>query len=61
MDGPLDGWWIVAHTDDGEVYEGWFKDQIGDTVIIELESSKIRHGIHWTWVQKLEAYRTRPN
>lgn len=59
MDGPLDGWWIVAHTEDGD-YEGWFKDQIGATVIIELEPSKFRFGIEWRTVKTLDAYRTRP-
>lgn len=60
MDGPMDGWWIIAHMDDDEVYEGWFKDQIGDTVIVEFEPSKIRFGIAWSSVQRLDAYRTRP-
>lgn len=59
MDGPMDGWWIVANTDDGEVYEGWFKDQIDNTVIIEIEPGK-RHGISWHEVTILNAYRTKP-
>lgn len=57
----MDGWWIVAHVEDDQDYEGWFKDQIGNTIIIEVEPSKIRLGIDWAEVTKLEAYRDRPS
>lgn len=61
MEGPpVDGWWVVVHTEEDGDYEGWFKDQIGNTIIIEVEPSKIRLGIEWKVVTKLEAYRTRP-
>jgi hypothetical protein len=61
MEGPpIVDWWIVIYTDDAELYEGWFKDQIGDTVIFQVEPSKIRLGVPWRHIEKLEAHRERP-
>lgn len=56
----LKGWWVLVNVPDDQKYEGTLVDYIGDTMIIEIEPSKIRLGVPLSKVNKFDAYRERP-
>jgi len=55
----LKGWWIVVDVPGDQVYEGKLIDELGGTMILEVEPSK-RHGIAMSTIKKIDAYRERP-
>jgi len=56
----LKGWWVVVDVPDDQKYEGTLVDYIGDTMILEIEPSKLRLGVPLDKVHKFDAYRERP-
>jgi len=56
----LKGWWIVVDVPGDQVYEGWLRDELGGTMILEVEPSKIHLGVRMSTIQKIDAYRERP-
>lgn len=56
----LKGWWVIVDVIDDQKYEGRMIDEIGGTLIIESEPSKIRLRIEMNAVNKIDAYRERP-